>query len=65
MKNSEKSVHRAVRPEADKTSGQGSGFKKIGIGAVAAAAHAMRPQKEKEEAIRDVPSVLRKEHFIA
>ncbi len=39
-------------------------FKKIGIAAVAAAAQAMKPKLVKTP-VRDVPSVLRKEHFEA
>ncbi len=40
-------------------------FKKIGIGAVAAAAQAMKPREAKAEpAKKDIPPVLLQEHWI-
>ena len=39
-------------------------FKKIGIAAVAAAAHAMKPRQDKAAQQKDTPPILLQEHWV-
>ena len=58
MNKNAKAEHKSDRAENTQS------FKKIGIAAVAAAAHALKPREPKKACEKDTPPVLLQEHWV-